>query len=37
MTVDLAPQIGSVTGSLIVTGNSAVVALSGVLLIQPTP
>ena len=35
MTVDIAPQTSAVTGSLLVVSNSAVVALSGALLIQP--
>ena len=35
MTLDIAPQTSAVTGSLLVVSNSAVVALSGALLIQP--
>jgi hypothetical protein len=35
MTIDVAPQTGTTTGSLIVVSNAGLVALSGGLLIQP--
>ena len=37
MTIDVAPQTGPITGSLLVVSKTTVVALSGALLIQPAP